>query len=129
MIELLAIQDPPPYVQFMEEGEALGRAAYMAGFCIAAGMITGDTSSLDEVADDFARRATIAGTEGPLLNAAIERGVEREKAAIALMMDLGPDDGSERRQRREDQAAEYLGNGCGDLVVDYPEAFSLAAED
>lgn len=129
MIELLAIQDPPPYVQYAGEAEALGRATYLAGACTAMGIIETDEVAMRAVIEDFWRRAIIARTEGPALRAALQAGSQREAAALEVIMDFGPDDGSVARQRREDQASEYVGNGCADLTLDYPEAFSIPAED
>lgn len=129
MIELLALQDPPPFVQYLEEAEALGRMSYMGGLCVGLGIVTGDEGKVDAAFEDFWRRATIAKTEGRLLGDAIQRGIDREKAASDLMSDLGPDDGSEQRRRRELQAIEYFGDGCGDLVINYPETFALAERD
>lgn len=129
MIELLAIQDPPPFIQYIEEAEALGRMSYLGGVCVGLGILTGDEDKVAAIAEDFWRRATIARTEGPLLSEAIERGSDREKAASDLMGDLGADDGSDQRRRRELQAIEYFGDGCADLVINYPEAFALAERD
>lgn len=129
MIELLAIQDPPPYVQFAAEAEALGRLSFLGGFCIGTKILEGDPADIEALAEDFDRRATLAGVNGPLMVEAINRGIDREEAAIDLILDMGPEDGSEQRQRREAQMVEYVGNGCGDLVVDYPDVFSIPAND
>ncbi|KQW79743.1 hypothetical protein [Brevundimonas sp. Root1279] len=129
ILAALALQSAPPYLQFMEEAEALGRAAYLGGVCAGMGIVETDEGALQDLADDFIRRATIARTDGPVLDGALQSGIQREKEAVALMMDLGPDDGSARRRQREDQAAEYFGKGCADLTLDYPEAFKLPAEN
>lgn len=123
-----APQSAPPYLQFMEEAEALGRASYMGGFCKGMGIVTSDQAAFQDIADDFIRRATIAQVDGPVLRAAIDAGIQRERQAIELMADLGPDDGSERRRRREDQAADYFGKGCADLTINYPSAFQMVDE-
>lgn len=121
----LALQSaPPPYLQYMEEAEALGRASYLGGVCTGLGMVETHQDELAELVQDFWRRAIIDRTDSPMLAEAISRGTEREKAAIQTLLDLGPDDGSDRRQRREDQAADYIGKGCADLTLDYPAAFT-----
>lgn len=120
---------PPPFLQYAEEAEALGRAAYLGGVCAGMGVVEGDQEAVVELFDDFQRRATLARTDGPVVEAALTQGLEREKAAITLMMEWGADDGSEHRQRRENQAAEYFGNNCAALVRNYPTAFKLPAKD
>lgn len=115
----LAMQsEPPPFIQYLEEAEALGRATYLAGACAGLGIIEFDRQAVEDLVDDFERRSIIAKTNGGLLNSAIERGIAVEKEAVARMTDLGPDDGSERRRRREAQAVEYFGDGCADLTLD-----------
>lgn len=132
MIEIaiaLAIQsEPPPYLQYMEEAEALGRATYLGGVCAGMGIIEGDAVALQELVLDLHRRATIDKADGPMLSMALKRGQDREKEAVKLMMDVGPDDGSERRERREAQAVEYFGDGCARLTIDYPSAFTMPDE-
>lgn len=126
----LALQsEPPPHLQYMEEAEALGRATYLGGVCAGMGIIQGDAAALQELVLDLHWRATIDKAEGPMLSMALQRGTEREREAVKLMMDVGPDDGSERRQRREAQAVEYFGDGCAELTLDYPAAFKLPPED
>lgn len=63
-----------------------------------------------------------------MLRASLDAGIKREREAVELMTDLGPDDGSERRRRREDQAVEYFSQGCADLTINYPAAFQLVGE-
>lgn len=125
----VALQTAPPHLQFMEEAEALGRATYLGGACAGMGVVEGDPVALQELVLDLHRRAMIAKTDGPLLSMALQRGQEREEQAVALMTDLGPDDGSERRRLREERAYEYFGNGCADLTLDYPSAFTMSDED
>lgn len=124
---MIVWQEPPPFIQYMEEAETLGRASYLAGVCTGMNMISTDQPALQEMLGDFERRSVMARTDGPVLNNSFQAGVDRERAAVALMLDLGPDDGSEGRQRREDQAAEYIGNGCAELTLDYPEVFAITA--
>lgn len=126
---MIVWQDPPPYVQYMAEAEALGRAVYLGGFCTGLGIVVSDPVAMQDLADDFMRRSVIARTDGPVVDEAFRQGIERERTAVDLMMDFGPDDGSERRQRREDQASDYIGNGCAELTIDYPSAFSIAPDD
>lgn len=126
---MIVWQDPPPYVQYMAEAEALGRASYLGGVCSGLGIIEGDGDKVAELADDFVRRAVMARTDVPMVESAIQQGIERERAAVELLLDFGPDDGSERRQRREDQAAEYFGARCADLTLNYPSAFSLPSDE
>lgn len=116
-------QEPPPYVQYMQEAEALGRASYLAGVCTRFGVITADQDAMQEMVVDLYRRATIDRAEGPQLVEAVQSGSDRERAAVELMLDLGADDGSERRRQREARAGEYFGTGCADLTIKYPAAF------
>lgn len=126
LIFALAVQSaPPPYLQFMEEAEALGRASYLGGVCTGLGMVASEKDDVVELLNDLERRAILAGTDGPVISGAVMAGIDREKRAVDTIMDLGPDDGSERRQRREAQAVEYLGNGCADLTINYPSVFKL----
>lgn len=125
---MIVWQDPPPYIQYIEEAEALGRAAYLGGACAGLGVLIRDQEAVADAIDDFSRRTVLAGTDGPLVDAAFQSGIDREKAAVALMLDLGPDDGSARRQRREEQVTEYFVNGCSDLVINYPGVFRLAPD-
>lgn len=118
-------QEPPPFLQFMEEGEALGRAIHLGAVCAGLKIVDIDQGKLSEIVDDFFRRAVIAKVDGPFINGAVKQGMERERAATKLMLDLGPNDGSETSLRREEQAVEYFGDGCADLTLDYPEAFRL----
>lgn len=121
----LALQTtPPPHTEFMIEAEALGRVSYLGGICKGLGLVDSKADDVAGLLDDFQRRAILAGTEGPLLEQAVSGGIDREKRAVETMLDLGDDDGSERRQRREDQAAQYLGNGCADLTINYPSVFT-----
>ena len=130
IVAAFALQaDPPPFLDYIEEAEALGRAGYMAGACVSLGIIEADGDALDELEQDFRRRAVLARTDGPIIEAAIQRGIERERAASTMMFDLGPDDGSARRLRREAQAVEYFGAGCADLALDYPSAFRMSGDD
>lgn len=125
LIFALAVQStPPPYLQFMEEGEALGRASYLGGVCAGLGLVASEKDDLIGLLDDLERRAILAGTDGPVVSGAVSAGVDREKRAVDTMLDLGPDDGSERRQRREAQTVEYLGKGCADLTINYPTVFT-----
>lgn len=124
-LALMIQAEPPPFLQFIEEAEALGRASYMGGICSALKIVESDAASVTALVDDFRRRAIMAKTDGPIVEDALTRGVEREKAASAVMIDFGPDDGSERRRRREDQAADYFGTACADLTINYPEAFKI----
>lgn len=117
-------QEPPPFLQYMEEAETLGRMNYMAGFCESIGIVTVDRPALQELSADFDRRAIMDKTDGPVVVNAFREGADREKYAIETMMDFGPADGPQY-QRRYDQAVEYLGDACGDLVIDYPSVFSL----
>lgn len=128
VLAVTTLQSAPPYIQFMEEAEALGRASYMGGFCKGMGIVTSNQAAFQDIADDFIRRATIANVDGPVLRSTIDSGIDRERQAIELMADLGPDDGSERRRRREDQAADYFGKGCADLTINYPSAFQMVDE-
>lgn len=127
LVMALALQsEPPPYLQYMEEAEGLGRATYLGGICAGMGVIQGNPVQLQELVLDLHRRATMDKAEGPLLSAALARGSEREKEAVNLMMNVGPDDGSAQRQRREAQAVEYFGDGCARLTIDYPSAFTMS---
>lgn len=121
-------QEPPPYVQFMTEAEAIGRASYLGGVCTAFGLVASSEADVEALVDDFLRRAIIAKVEGPMLAQAITDGSDREEAAVKVIMDLGPDDGSATRQRREAQLVEYFGNGCADLTIDYPDTFRWVAD-
>lgn len=127
LIFALAVQSaPPPYLQFMEEAEALGRMSYLGGVCAGMGIVQAERDDVVELLNDFERRAILAGTDGPVVAGAVNAGIEREKKAVETIMDLGPDDGSARRKRREDQASGYLGNGCAELTINYPTVFKLA---
>lgn len=116
--------DPPPHQQFMEEAEALGRVSYLGGICKGLGLVDSNAEGVVGLVDDFQRRAILAGTDGPLLDQTALAGTNREKRAVETMLDLGDDDGSERRRRQEDQAAQYIGNGCAGLTINYPSVFT-----
>jgi hypothetical protein len=126
---MIDLQEPPPFIQYVQEAEALGRASYLSGVCVGLGVLADDQRALADALDEFQRRAVIARTDGPLVDSAFQQGVEREKAAVALMADLGPADGSPRRQRQEAQATEYFVTGCSDLVLDYPSVFRLVPDE
>lgn len=126
LIFALAVQSaPPPFLDYIEEASELGRASVMAGACSAMEIVEVDRAKLTELLEDFDRRAIIDRANGPVLNQALRTGAEREKQNLKTMMDLGADDGSERRLRREEQLTEYLGNGCADLAINYPAVFKL----
>lgn len=125
---MIDLQEPPPFIQYIEEAEALGRASYLSSVCVGIGVLADDRGALTDALDDFQRRTVLAQTDGPVVNAAFQRGIDREKQAVELMSDLGPADGSPRRRRREEQAIEYFAVGCSDLVLDYPDVFRLAPE-
>jgi hypothetical protein len=125
---MIDLQEPPPFIQYVQEAEALGRASYLGGVCVGLGVLADDQAALADALDDFQRRAVLARTDGPVVSAAFQQGIEREKSAVALMGDLGPADGSPRRQRREAQVIDYFVTGCSDLVLDYPDVFRLASD-
>lgn len=125
LIFALAVQSATqPYLQFMEEAEALGRASYLGGMCTGLGLVASEQDDVVELLDDLERRTILAGADGPIISGAVSAGIDREKRAVDTMMDLGPDDGSERRQRREAQAVENFGKGCANLTINYPSVFT-----
>lgn len=132
MIALLlafAVQaGPPTHEQYVEEAEALGRAALLGGVCAGLGLVKLDSDALDQVVLDFNRRTDSIEDERGLLTGAIERGGKRELATIERLLDMGADDGSERRRRREAQMVEYFRHGCAELMRNYPSAYTIAGE-
>ncbi len=118
-------QEPPPFLQYMEEAEKIGGMGYTAGICAGMGIITIDQPAMLEIADDFERRAILAKTDGPMLEAAFKAGDDRARANIETMLNVG-EEASPGHERRVDQAVEYLGDACGDLVIDYPAVFQLS---
>lgn len=125
----LALQsDPPPFIQYLEEAEALGRATFLAGVCEGLGVIKIDRDAVTVMLDAFEDRAIAAKTSGGLLVSAMDRGGAMEKEAHERLLDLGPKDDAQARRARAARLTEYFGDACGDLTVDYPEAFTLPAE-
>ena len=119
---------PPPHEQYMEEAEALGRAALLGGVCAGMGFVKLDSAALDQVVLDFNRRTLAVDDEGNLLTGAIERGGRRELATVERLLDMGADDGSQRRRRLEARMVEYFRHGCAELTRDYPSAYTMSGE-
>lgn len=123
---MIAWQDPPPYIQFMEEAETISRVGVSAAACGAFGFVFHE-EQLRLLVQDFERRAIIAGADGPMLNASTTQAIETEGRRWRTMADLGDPNGPDR-ERREQQAVDFAAERCAEVLVDYPNLLSSAPE-
>lgn len=124
---MIVWQEPPAFIEYVGEAEKIGRMTYVAGVCAGMGLVSVDQPGFVEITEDFKRRSILAKTDGPILDGAFQVGVDREKANVETMLNVG-EEGSPGYARRRAQAVEYFGNACSDLVIDYPAVFEMAAD-
>lgn len=126
---MIAWQEPPPYVDYVVEAERLGRASTAAGICKAAGIVEIDLAAGEAEANAFQRRAVIARTWGPVVEAAFHRGMEIEREEFRLMSSIPEGLPASEHGERVDDLVEYLADRCGQLVADYPSMARFPAEE
>ena len=117
---MIAWQEPPPYVQFLSEAEAMGRAAHDAGVCAGMGIIVTTEARVQATGDEFIRRAVIARIDGRMLRQAIRRGSDAAEQEWEFMTDIPADLPAAQKATREQLLVEFAGDRCGGIVADYP---------
>lgn len=114
-------QEPPPFVQYMAEAEAVGRMTFAAGMCSASGVLATDERAVVTAVDAFQRRAVIARVWGPVVEQAYRDGIATERAEFALMNDVAESLSERDRDARVQDLTDYLVDRCGGLLRDFPD--------
>ena len=114
---MIAWQDPPPYVQFMEEAREMGELSYAYGVCGALQVIEIDPARAQRAAeaagDDLARRAIAAGALTELMLAAQNDGSDQAKADFRFMLAEPPANETEAQAiLRENAIEDFLVDRC-----------------
>lgn len=125
---MIAWQEPPPYIQYLSEAEQLGRMAVSAGHCAGMDVIESSSGQVEEVTDDFLRRAIIARVDVAMIHAAMNRGITAAEDEWKFMFDLPAGLTQSQRTAREERLVDFVGERCASVVIDYPAVGALREE-
>lgn len=129
MIELLAIQDPPPYVQYAEEASSLARMGIAAGIC------DGIDYEVDRRAGEAAiaaleRRAVIDGVGVQWVRRAFQAAMEEEIAGFqTITKRVGDDLWSDESLAIRRDMAEYYAVRCEEAARRWPSVVSASGDE
>jgi hypothetical protein len=125
---MIVWQDPPPYVQYLAEAEALGRLSLASGACSALNYETDVQRGIAET-EAYVRRAAIDRVGSDFASQTFEAAVERETAEWQMMTAEGPDDTEEEADARMVDGAAFVVSRCALSAEEYPSVIKANGDE